>query len=621
MTRVARVFYWTAPMALCLALYWLGLKSWFSEDDFAWLGLRNQVTDLHSFLWAMFAPLAQGTIRPLSERGFFMLFSCLFGLHALPYHIWVFLNQFAGIVLLMLVTRKLTQSDLAGFVAPILWLSCVGLVTPLGWAAAYNEVQCASFLLLSFFLFLRYTETGRRGFYWAMWATFILGFGSNEINVVFPALAALYAILTARRFFLSTLPMFAVSVLYSVVHQLARHDPSDYYYDMDFHIRSLIGTFWQYWRLLLLGVPTYADYRQWHLWSGNLAVVTFSSVLVLFAAWQAYRRIFAPLFFLAWFFIVIGPLLPLHNHVTDYYLFIPALGIAMLAAHAFAAAAKRIWTAPIAVALAALYMYPSIVQGHRGTVAVFERAERSRALVESVAYAKHVHPGKMILLDNVDDELYWSTVYDSPFRIFGWNDVYMTPECLTLIKPDPHFGPIDPYVLPATAVAHAVKNGDALVYEIENRKLRNITRTYAAIVRAQPDPPLASFIDVGVPHFESQIGEGWYGVENGFRWSTQHAIVYLPGPSSPGQKLTVHGSAPDVQTKKGPLHFALSIDGRQQPVKTIGRDNADFHFDYDLPADLVGRPKVEVAFTLDRTVRVSTDDRNLGIVFGEFSVK
>jgi len=92
MTRLSRTAYWLAPMVFCLALYWMGLKSWFAEDDFAWLNLRNHVVDFHSFLWAMFAPLAQGTIRPLSERGFFMLFTYFFHLHPLPYHIFVFLN-------------------------------------------------------------------------------------------------------------------------------------------------------------------------------------------------------------------------------------------------------------------------------------------------------------------------------------------------------------------------------------------------------------------------------------------------------------------------------------------------------------------------------------------------
>jgi len=43
----------------------------------------------------MVQPFAQGTIRPWSERAFFMGFYTLFGLDALPFRICVFLVQIA----------------------------------------------------------------------------------------------------------------------------------------------------------------------------------------------------------------------------------------------------------------------------------------------------------------------------------------------------------------------------------------------------------------------------------------------------------------------------------------------------------------------------------------------
>ena len=197
--RLGRAAYWLTPVAFCFALYWLGIRIWFAQDDFAWLNLRNRVTDFHSFLWAMFAPLAQGTVRPWSERGFFVLFSWFFGLRALPYRLFVFANQFLNIILVVLVTRKLTKSQLAGFVAPLLWVANPALLIPMTWTASYNEIQCTTFLLLAFYLFIRYTETGERKYYWAQWAVFVLGFGSLEIIVVYPAIAAVYAYLFARR--------------------------------------------------------------------------------------------------------------------------------------------------------------------------------------------------------------------------------------------------------------------------------------------------------------------------------------------------------------------------------------------------------------------------------------
>ena len=68
MTRIQRAAWWTAPSLLCLALYWYGLKSWFAQDDFAWLSLHFDVQDFNGLLRNMFAPMAQGTLRFLSEQ-------------------------------------------------------------------------------------------------------------------------------------------------------------------------------------------------------------------------------------------------------------------------------------------------------------------------------------------------------------------------------------------------------------------------------------------------------------------------------------------------------------------------------------------------------------------------
>lgn len=617
--RAARILYWLLPILFCIAIYWRGMRIWFAQDDFAWLNLRNHVTDFRSFLWALFAPLAQGTIRPFSERGFFMLFSWLFGLRALPYRLFVFLNQFLNIVLVMLVTRRLTRSDLAAFVAPLLWIANAGLVIPMAWTSCYNEVQCTTFLLLSFYFFMRYTEEGERKFYWAQWVTFILGFGALEIMVVYPAIAAAYALFFARRYLRSTVPLFAASAVYAMVHRLAGPRQENFYYEMSFHVRTLLSTLWQYSKILL-GEPAFFISKHWPAWAGYAVVDLLVASILGFVAWQAWKRQFLPLFLLSWFLIVLAPLVPLHNHVTDYYLFVPAIGVAMLAAHALSLAWKRSWTQTAVVgALTLLYLVPATAVSYQNMIAYFDRADRVRAVVQSVAYAKRIHPGKAILLRGIDDDIFWSGIYDSPFRIFGWNDVFVTPDCRAQIHEEPHLGPVDPYILPESAVVQALRDQSAVVYSFEDRRLRNITGPYQLLLDSQPPPPLSARVDVGAPFFKDQLGEGWYSLEAGFRWSGKHAVVYLLGPATPGQKLTLYGFATEQQLKMGPLHFALTFDGRPAPPKII--DQGEFHLAYDLPPDLVGRPKIEVAFTLDRTFQVPSDGRDMGVVFGEFAIR
>jgi hypothetical protein len=620
MRRAVAILYWLVPIAFCTWLYWLGLRIWFTKDDFAWLNLGNHVTDFRSFLWAMFHPFAQGTIRPWSERGFFMLFSWLFGLRALPYRLFVFLNQVGNIVLVILVTRKLTQSRLAGFVAPLLWLASPALLVPMSWTSSYNEIQCATFLLLSFYLFIRYTETGERKYYWAQWVTFVLGFGSLEINVVYPAIVAVYALLFARRSVLSTLPMFGASAVYAIVHRMAAgHIEGHFYYDMDFHARALLSTMKQYW-IIVLGVPGYVQLRSWASWKGTVAGGLLTVAILGFVVWQTRKRRFLPLFCLCWFAIILAPLLPLRNHVTEYYLTLPAIGLAILGAYALSLAWRKGWLPAAATAmLLLLYLIPSSRLARASMLVAFDGTDRVRGLVQSVAYAKRIHPGKMILLDNVDDNLFWAAVYDSPFRILGWNDIFMTPDCKRLIHEDVNLGAIESYFLPANATARVLHGGGAVVYSVEDRRLRNVTKTYTILVESQPPPPLSQSIDLGTPYFDDQIGKGWFGLEGSQRWSGGHAVVFLAGPSSPGQKLYLVGHAPESGLQPGPLHLALTIDRRPQPTQTI--NGTEFELSYGLPPDLVGRTRIEIAFTLDRTTRVPTDDRDLGLIFGEFNIR
>ena len=81
MGRIPSIAYWLVPPVFCLLIYWPGLLVWFQQDDFVWLGLRRELSQ-GSDLWRLlFAPMGQGSIRPFSERGFFLLFSTLFGLN------------------------------------------------------------------------------------------------------------------------------------------------------------------------------------------------------------------------------------------------------------------------------------------------------------------------------------------------------------------------------------------------------------------------------------------------------------------------------------------------------------------------------------------------------------
>ena len=78
----------------------------------------------------------------------------------------------------------------------------------MSWTSSYNQVQCAAFLLGAIYCLLRYVETGRIRWNIAQWVIFVLGFGSLEVNIVYPAIAASYTLFCERKYFLKTLPLF-----------------------------------------------------------------------------------------------------------------------------------------------------------------------------------------------------------------------------------------------------------------------------------------------------------------------------------------------------------------------------------------------------------------------------
>ena len=107
------------PPALCLWVYWLGLWCWFHDDDFSLLFLVRLPPE--EFWPSMLQPRGPGHFRPLSERLFFYLFHGWFGFDGFPFRVMAFGTHFVNLILLGLLTKRLTGRLLLGVVAASLW--------------------------------------------------------------------------------------------------------------------------------------------------------------------------------------------------------------------------------------------------------------------------------------------------------------------------------------------------------------------------------------------------------------------------------------------------------------------------------------------------------------------
>ena len=616
-TRPAAWAWWLTPGLLCLALYWRGFTSWFRGDDLAWLGTGLYIQNFHDFLVAMFGPQAQGTIRPLSERAFFMAGFSLFGLEALPFKIVVFATQFANLALVASIGARITGLRAAGWCAAMLWVIHGSGILPLGWTCVYNEVMCGFFLLLAFHFLLRYTETGQRRYYVLQWAAFLLGFGALELNVVYPAIAAAWTLLCARRYFRSTLPLFAISAAYAVAHNAVApmQKTGDYAMHFTGAIFGTLGTYWTW----SAGPPflyTPFDLPKWMLPAG-VAVVSLALLGFLAVKLRAGAR--AALFCIVWYLAVISPVLPLRDHQTEYYVFLPVIGLCWLGGWGLAEGWRS--GAPgraAAVAVAAIYalmMIPDVAATSKWNYAITMRV---RTLVEGVAGIHERQPGKSVLLEGVDTELFYNAILDRPFRLFGLDQVYLAPGSERRIAAQPDLGDPTPFILPAGVVEQGLKRGELVVYDVRGPRLRNITAVYAAMPHEESRLPLR--LDAASPLTSYLLGPEWYPPDGDHRWMPRQASLRMGAPAAPGQKLYLRGNCPDEQLRAGPLPVTVTVDASVTEA-VIRPGESAFDLAIPLPASVVGKAEMKVTVAVARVLHPESDPRDLGLAFGVFEVR
>ena len=610
--------YWAVPSIVCLAIYWPGLLAWFQQDDFVWLNLANHPSGWHGLLQALFQPTVQGTWRPLSERVFFLLFGALFGSDSLPYHVWGFLTMFANLALVESITARMTRSRAAGFLAAILWVANSKLATAMSWNCEYILIACGFFLLLAVHLYLRYAETGEERYYWWTWAVFLCGFLAMETNIVFPALVASYTLLCARPYFRRTLPFFAASAVYGFLHLKFAPNLGTLIYAMHFD-RAIPGTIWTYWRRLFEPIGL-RGLSLLPAAAGGFLMAGCTLGLLVFAILEARRKQWLPVVLFSWFFILLGPVIPLSNHVTDYYLTLPALSLAMLGAYALC----RTWSLGpawrvLGGVLCAAFLVQHVPIG-RGIANWYrQRGEAQQRLVLGVARAHELHPGKVILLDGVGDQLFWGAIAQRPFLFLKIMDVYLTPGSESAIATHPELDDLSKYVLPTDETRNGLNRDQVVVYRVSDGPLRNITHAYLPPPEAMAAGPLR--VDLGDPLVTDRLGTGWYPLESGFRWMGRNATVRLPAPRSAGQKLYVSAICPEAQLKNGPLGMTLTIDGARLAPVQFTKGNVESTFEFALPPDAAAKSEMEVRVEVNRTVHAGGDLRDLGLAFGKFEVR
>jgi hypothetical protein len=660
--KYRRVAWFVIAPTVCLALFWRAPFIWFRNDDFAWLGIPLEVHNFRDLLHALFVPRAQGTVRVLSERFFFLIFASAFDMNALPFRICAMTTWFANLTLATLIGARVMRSRSAAVLAAILWTASGAIVLPLVWASTYNEVLCALLVLIAFYARLRYLESGRRGWRVAEWAAYLAGFGALEIIVMYPFVAVLYALCVDRQNLLSsdkkiaysdqkatffdggratsddqrsstehappspwlgTLSLFIPAAIFTAVHFFLIPKTQGPYYSVTIDHR-IPATFLKYlsWALAAGLIKVTPDgWRSLGLISAPLAGLA----LIGFAVWRARHRDFMALFCWGWFVFFILPVLPLPEHLSAYYLTVPALGLAWLAGWAIVSAWRATGAGGLvmraaSVLLAAAYLAGSIREIDFDTNWNYDRSERLREVFQAVDDAERAHPGNAILLSGVDGDLFQSGFQDNPFRLYGVPYAYLAPGDEGKLASRLDLGGLAHFIITPPKALDLIDRGKARVLSISAGEIVDSTRAYASVLRARIQPR-GNFVDVGDPTYAAQLGDTWFPPEGGARWMPASATVKLTGIDPSAQKLYVTGYAPEAVIASGPVTLIFRGNGREIGSAVMEKADDRFSLAFPLPAALMGQSSVEISIHANKILRIPGDKRDLSMIFGTFSIR
>ena len=249
----------------------------------------------------------------------------------------------------------------------------------------------------------------------------------------------------------------------------------------------------------------------------------------------------------------------------------------------------------------------------------WERSQAVKTLVLGVQRAHELHPGKAILLDGVNDSLFWNGIHDYPFRrLLGIDNVYLSPGTERSVEARLN-GNASEFVLPAEATLRALDHDELVVYAAGGERLKNITSAYSALQVWDADPPPPRMVDAANPMMRYSLGPTWYVLDGSAAFMPKSATCDCRPATS--AESYIGGFCPEIDTTQGSLDVTVAVDGTKLPPVRIAQGQVPFDFAFPLPAALVGEPRIEVSIEAARTIRLPGDGRDLSLAFGVFEVR
>ena len=332
-------------LSIAFALYGPSLYYEFVWDDFYYVNTNYRIQGLtEPQLKAVWTATYLGHYSPVHHTFLALLYQ-VFGTDPFGYHLAQMLLHVVCVLLLYLVLARIESPRIALLASLLYSVHPTGVET-VAWVSETKSTLAFLFFLLSFLAFLRLREKGGWGF-GLLCAVFLALSLLAKINtVVAPAIFLLWDYRQRRTFDRKTVAslacFFLISVLMTAVHMASFMGAewageSGYYGGLGVHVMNLPLFIFFYIQMTLVPHPLSAWYifpvsleLTWALAGLWIALLALSGFLL-----RSDRRI---QFWALWFLIFLAPVLqiiPFGIWVADRYLYIPIIGLFVLASGFF----------------------------------------------------------------------------------------------------------------------------------------------------------------------------------------------------------------------------------------------------------------------------------------------
>jgi hypothetical protein len=460
-----------ATATLFLILNRSAYKGYFQDDDFSTLSWARFVPDAVFSIELLSPRLSPKNFRPIGAF-YYRWIENRFGLDFPKYLVPLHALHLLNIWLLWLIVRRLGISA-PGATAAAFFFGFHAALIDAWWKPMFVfDILCATFSLLTLLLYAHHR--------WILsFFSFWLAYKSKELAIMLPAVLACYELWFGERRWKQLIPFFAVALLFGLqaalmlpVHQGTPYEmqlgPAAQAQTITYYSSQLF--FIPYAGLLVLALPL--GVRDRRVWLGVAAMC-----------------------------LLIIPLLLLPERLYAVYLYLPLIGAAI----ALASLADGRYRALAAVFL--VLWIPWDFKCFRQMRRVNQqREQQNHAYVNGIEAFARLNPEQRLF------------VYDYlPEGFHHWG-VIGALSCVYRISS------INAQYVDEPGAKELIQNGDA-AWLHWNSSLNRLD-----VVRNPSWGTLLTYLKMDVSSPPAQLLEGWYQLEEGFRWTKPDAIAVLLRP-------------------------------------------------------------------------------------------